>query len=106
GVTVRVVDEHGRTLPAGREGLLCARSPLAAAGYLAAGGDLLPLEDAGGWIRTGDLARIDAGGYVFLTGRQDDVINVGGAKVHPGAVEEALSAYPGVAEAAAFALPD
>lgn len=58
-----------------------------------------------GWYHTGDAGHIDADGYLYLTGRLNELINVGGEKVAPGSVEAALKAHPAVADAVAFPLP-
>jgi len=62
--------------------------------------------DDDGWLRTGDLGRIDADGYLHLVGRRGDVINRGGENVHPREVEEVLAAHPGVVEVAVAAVED
>jgi acyl-CoA synthetase (AMP-forming)/AMP-acid ligase II len=62
--------------------------------------------DAEGFIDTGDIARIDDDGFVWIEGRAGDVINRGGNKVHPDAVEEVLRLAPGVADAAVVGVPD
>ncbi|MDE0664093.1 MAG: fatty acid--CoA ligase family protein [Acidimicrobiaceae bacterium] len=61
---------------------------------------------AGGFVRTGDLARIDGDGFVWLEGRLSDLINRGGHKVFPSEVEEVLVAVPGIREAAVVGAPD
>ncbi len=61
---------------------------------------------ADGHVRTGDLARIDDAGFVWLEGRIGDVINRGGNKVFPAEVEEVLRSVPGVHDAAVIAMPD
>ncbi len=61
---------------------------------------------AGGFVRTGDLARIDSDGFVWLEGRLSDLINRGGHKVYPSEVEEVLVAVPGIREAAVVGAPD
>jgi len=58
-----------------------------------------------GWLRTGDLGRLDADGFLFVTGRIKEIINRGGEKILPGEVEGALMAHPAVAEAVAFGVP-
>jgi long-chain acyl-CoA synthetase len=58
------------------------------------------------WHRTGDIARIDDDGFVWIEGRVSDMINRGGLKVHPGEVEEVLRLSPAVADAAVVAAPD
>ena len=62
--------------------------------------------DADGFLDTGDLARVDADGFVWIEGRAGDVINRGGNKVFPEHVEEVLRFVPGVAEAAVVGVPD
>ncbi len=59
-----------------------------------------------GWLRTGDIGRMDERGYVFIEDRKKDIINVSGFKVFPNEVEDVVAAYPGVAEVAAVAQPD
>src|SRR5439155_19617382 len=59
-----------------------------------------------GWLRTGDIARIDDEGFVWIEGRASDMVNRGGLKVHPSEVEEVLRLCPGVADAAVVGVPD
>ncbi len=59
-----------------------------------------------GWLRTGDLARIDADGFVWIEGRVSDMINRGGLKVYPDEVEERLRAHPAIVDVAVAGLPD
>jgi acyl-CoA synthetase (AMP-forming)/AMP-acid ligase II len=62
--------------------------------------------DAEGWLDTGDLGYLDSGGYLFLAGRSDDVINRGGEKIYPREIEEVLLAQPGVRSAVVVGRPD
>ncbi len=62
--------------------------------------------DREGWLDTGDLGHLDAGGYLFLAGRTDDVINRGGEKIYPREIEDFLLAQPGVRAAAVVGAPD
>jgi acyl-CoA synthetase (AMP-forming)/AMP-acid ligase II len=62
--------------------------------------------DAEGWLDTGDLGYLDSGGYLFLVGRSDDVINRGGEKIYPREIEEILLAQPGVRSAAVVGVAD
>lgn len=64
------------------------------------------LADADGWLRTGDLGRLDDDGYLFLSGRLGDKIIRGGENVHPLEVENVLATHPAVAEAGVVGLPD
>ena len=77
-------------------GEILARGPSVAPG--SAGGD--------GWLRTGDLGRIDDEGYLWVDGRADDLIISGGENVHPVEVEGVLEAHPAIAEAAVVGRPD
>jgi acyl-CoA synthetase (AMP-forming)/AMP-acid ligase II len=76
-----------------------------AAGY-ADGGRLDDRLDAEGYLQTGDYARVDEDGFVWIEGRVSDVINRGGNKVFPTQVEEVLLLSPGVREVAVVGLPD
>ena len=60
----------------------------------------------GGWLDTGDLGRVDAGGFVYLTGRAKDLIIRGGHNIDPRVIEDALLAHPAVTAAAAVGRPD
>lgn len=86
-------------------GELLVLPPNHAAGY-ADGGDLSDRITADGFIRTGDLARVDADGFVWIEGRLGDLINRGGNKIFPDEVEEVLGAVPGVREVAVVGHPD
>ena len=61
---------------------------------------------AGAWCTVGDLGRLTGDGFLYLTGRRDDLIISGGVNVYPAEVENALADAPGVAEVAVFGLPD
>lgn len=86
-------------------GELLVRPPQHAAGY-ADGTDLNDRLSADGFIRTGDLARIDADEFVWIEGRLGDLINRGGNKIFPDEVEEVLLAHPAVREVAVVGRPD
>ena len=58
------------------------------------------------WFRTGDVGYLDEDGFLFLTGRVNELINRGGAKIAPTEVDDVLLAHPAVASAAVFAVPD
>jgi long-chain acyl-CoA synthetase len=104
GVEARVVDDDGATLAAGEVGELWIRSPAAMDGYLEAPGEThAVLSD--GWFRTGDLASIDADGWVRIAGRKRERILRGGHSVFPREVEAVLLAHPDVIEAAVVGVP-
>ncbi|MGW8815607.1 class I adenylate-forming enzyme family protein [Gordonia terrae] len=90
GVEIAVVDaEDGRELAVGETGLIQVRSAQASGGNA-------------NWVRTNDLGRVDADGFVWIEGRADDVINRGGFKVFPSEVEDCLESHPNVREAVVF----
>ena len=102
GAAIRVVDERGEDAA---EGELLARGPMVTGGYWR-NADATAAAFQDGWLRTGDRARTDADGYLYVLGRGDELINRGGAKIAPADIEHALLAHPEVAEAAAFGIPD
>jgi acyl-CoA synthetase (AMP-forming)/AMP-acid ligase II len=69
-------------------------------------GDHLSLTDAEGWLRTGDAARLDEDGYIYLAGRQGDMIIRGGENVHPVEVEQVLLDHPDIEDIAVVGTPD
>jgi len=104
GVEVAAVDDQGRPLPAGQEGVLRVRSHMVAAGYIGSGGAADAFRD--GWFYSGDIGTVSADGMVRLVGRVGEVINAGGEKVIPQVVEDVLLSVPQVTDAAAFGVPD
>jgi acyl-CoA synthetase (AMP-forming)/AMP-acid ligase II len=105
GVEVEVRDTERAPVAAGDEGELWVRTPAVAAA-VAAGTAPADRVDADGWLRSGDLVRLDAEGFLWIEGRVSDAINRGGLKVHPGEVEEVLRLSPQVADAAVAAVAD
>jgi len=105
GCEVAAVDERDVFLPAGEIGEIVVRGPSVINAYE---GEARANQRSflNGWLRTGDLGKIDRDGYVFLTGRIKELINRGGEKISPVEIDEAFNAHPAVAEAIAFALPD
>ena len=104
GVDLKVVDIDGSELPAGQPGKLLVRSCSNFGGYLKR--PQLNNTDADGWFDTGDLARIDAQGYVRITGRSKDVIIRGGENIPVVEIESLLYRHPAIAMAAIVAYPD
>ena len=105
GVTVRIVGEDGDELPADQIGSVEIRGRDVIDFYLGPGRRPIPARDTDGWLRTGDLARRDPRGFLYLAGRSDDVINRGGEKFHPREIEEVLLANPRVRTAAVVGRP-
>ena len=105
GVAIKVIDEDGSEVSVDAVGELLVKPPSMASGY-ADGGSLDDRIDEGGYVRTGDYARVDGDGFVSIEGRVGDLINRGGNKVFPGQVEEVLCLSPQVIEAAVVGVPD
>lgn len=103
--SLRVCDREGRVLPPGEVGEVWLRAPHARS-YLRDPAADRTTFGADGWVRMGDLGRLDGEGYLHLTGREGDVIKSGAFKVSPLEVESALFTVPGVADAAVVGLPD
>jgi long-chain acyl-CoA synthetase len=108
GSEVAVLDELGEAVPPGVTGLLCARTPYGGLRY--AGGEDLDValahgESAAGWRTVGDLARMDADGYVTLVGRRDRMVVIRGENVYPEAIEAVLSTLPSVRRIAVLPEP-
>jgi cyclohexanecarboxylate-CoA ligase len=104
GAEVKVVDEGGDLLPAGEPGRLLVRSSSNFGGYLKR--PQWNATDAEGWFDTGDLARLDAQGYIRITGRSKDVIIRGGENIPVVEIESLLYRHPAVSMAAIVAYPD
>jgi fatty-acyl-CoA synthase len=105
-IEVKIVDSEGRITPPGVAGELLTRGYCVMRGYW---GDLegtAKAIDESGYMRTGDLATIDAEGYCNIVGRLKDVVIRGGENIYPREVEEFLFTHPAVAEAQAFGVPD
>jgi acyl-CoA synthetase (AMP-forming)/AMP-acid ligase II len=105
GVELRVVDDAGRELPPGDVGHLVARGGIVTPGYLGA-----PEETAAilrdGWLWTGDLARRDGDGFLYVAGRAKEIMKIGGYRVSPIEIEHVLAEHPAVARAAVVGVPD
>jgi long-chain acyl-CoA synthetase len=100
---VRVSDDDGLDAPAGTTGQVWLRASGAPARRYLDDAEATRATFDDGWTRTGDLGYVDADGYLYLVGRVDDTINVGGFNVSAFKVEEALCRHEAVAEAAVFA---
>ncbi|MCL5104539.1 MAG: long-chain fatty acid--CoA ligase [Armatimonadetes bacterium] len=105
GVEVKIVDDHEEAVEPGDVGELIVRGDNVMKGYLGKPEDTARvLRD--GWLFTGDLAKMDKDGYLYIVGRKKELIIVGGLNVYPGEVERVLLEHPSVMEAAAFGVPD
>jgi long-chain acyl-CoA synthetase len=106
GTEIAIMDEAGRALPAGEVGEICARGAQVMRGYWNAPEETARAFFPGGWLRTGDLGRLDARGHVEFVERRKEVIVVSGFKAYPGEIEAVAMQHPGVLEAGAAGMPD
>jgi 3-phosphoshikimate 1-carboxyvinyltransferase len=105
-IKLRITDDDGNVLAPGQEGNFEVHSPTLFEGYLGHPEWTAEVVTPDGWYRSGDLAVIDATGYVRITGRVKDVINRGGEKVPVAEIEQLLHTHPRVSEVAIVAMPD
>jgi acyl-CoA synthetase (AMP-forming)/AMP-acid ligase II len=102
---VRIVDDSDNDVPIGEVGELIVRSEAMMIGYWQ-----MPEETEkklkNGWLHTGDLAKFDEDGYVYIVERKGDMIISGGVNVYPREIEEVLYRHPAVSEASVIGLPD
>ena len=106
GVQVCLFDEQGQPVAAGESGELCVRGAPMLLEYWGHPDETRKAFFDGGWFRTGDIAKQDAQGYLFLLDRRKDMILVSGFNVFPNEIEDTVALHPGVLEAAAIAVPD
>ena len=105
GVRAQIVDHDGVVQPPGSEGLLRIRSEVAVDRYLGEpSGSEHMFRD--GWFRPGDFATLNAEGLLVITGRDKNVLSIGGDKISPEVVEAVVAAFPGIAEVAVTSLPN
>jgi long-chain acyl-CoA synthetase len=103
---IRIVDDEGRLLGVDEAGEICARGPQVMPGYWQRPDETAKVLSSDGWLRTGDIGRFDAAGYLFIEDRKKDVIVVSGFKVYPNEIEDVATRQAGVLEAAAIGVPD
>ncbi|GAA3563346.1 class I adenylate-forming enzyme family protein [Nonomuraea rosea] len=103
-VDVRVVDPMGAELPPGEVGELCVRGPNVILGYWNKP-EATAQTFVGGWLHTGDLAKIDDEGFVYIVDRAKDMVIRGGENVYCAEVEAALFEHPAVDDAAVIGVP-
>ena len=106
-VEVKVVDPvDGGTVPRGQTGELCTRGYSVMLGYWQDPEKTAEAVDADGWMHTGDLAVMDAQGYLSIVGRSKDMVIRGGENVYPREVEEFLHGHPAVQDVQVVGVPD
>ncbi len=104
-IDVAILLPDGRVAATNEEGEICIRGDRVMRGYNKRDDDTeSALKD--GWLHTGDVGKIDDGGYLFITGRIKDMVIRGGENIAPAEIEQVLEDHPGVAEAAIIGVPD
>ncbi len=104
-VEIGIMDDRNRVVPAGEEGEICVRSDRVMKGYYKQE-EATSTAIIDGWLHTGDLGRVDEGGYLFITGRKKDLIIRAGENISAGEIENCLESHPAVEEAAVIGVPD
>jgi len=103
---VMIVDDDGQELAAGEVGEICIKGPQVMEGYWQRPEETEKVMLPGGWLRTGDIGRIDLGGYTWIEDRKKDMILVSGFNVYPNEVENVVVEMEGILEAAAIGIQD
>ncbi|MBB6244592.1 long-chain-fatty-acid--CoA ligase [Rhodanobacter sp. MP1X3] len=103
---IGIQDDDGKPLAMGEVGEICIRGPQVMKGYWEQPGETSKVLSSDGWLRTGDLGRIDETGLVYIVDRKKDMILVSGFNVYPNEIEDTVMQNPGVAEVAAVGVPD
>ena len=103
---VCILDEQGRELSVGEAGELAVFGPQIMLGYWHQLAETKQVLTQDGWLKTGDIGRMDEAGYIYLIGRKKDMILVSGFNVYPNEVEDVISSHPLVAEVAVIGMPD
>ena len=101
-----LVDETGTPVAEGEPGEILVKGPQVMPGYWNRPDETAKVVDADGWIHTGDIATMDADGYVRIVDRKKDMILVSGFNVYPNEVEEVIAQLPEVAEVGVIGVPD
>jgi long-chain acyl-CoA synthetase len=106
GVEVRIVNDRGEDTAPEEAGELLIRGDIVMPGYWQDPQATREVLDADGWLHTGDVARRDAAGYVYIVDRKKDMIISGGFNVYPREVERIIESHAGVQEVAVIGVPD
>jgi len=102
---IRIVNEKGQEIPTGEVGKIMGRGPAVANEYYK---NIEATQEyfLNGWCRMGDLGRMDEDGFLYLEGREKDMIVRGGVNIYPTEIEETLQSHPLIDESAVIGVPD
>lgn len=103
---VMICDDDGNALPLNEVGEICIRGPQVMEGYWKRPQETADVMLPGGWVKTGDIGRMDENGYTFIEDRKKDMILVSGFNVYPNEIENVVVEMDGVLEAAAIGVED
>ncbi len=103
---VSIVGDDGNHLPIGEIGEICIKGPQVMEGYWQRPKETADVMLPGGWLRTGDVGRMDEDGYTWIEDRKKDMILVSGFNVYPNEIENVVVELEGILEAAAIGVPD
>ena len=103
---VSIQDPEGAMLGIGEVGEFCVRGPQVMKGYWQRPEETARVLSSDGWLKTGDVARVDEQGYVYIVDRLKDMILVSGFNVYPNEVETVIASHPGVLEVGVIGEPD
>lgn len=103
---ISIRSDRGVELPIGAEGELCVRGPQVMKEYWNRPDETAKVFTEDGFLRTGDVAKIDENGFIYLVDRKKDMILVSGFNVYPNEVEDVIALHPGVLEVAVVGVPD
>jgi long-chain acyl-CoA synthetase len=106
GATVKIADENGNALPQGAEGEVWLKGPMIMKGYLNLPDQTSEAITADGYFKSGDLGKLDADGFLHITGRKKEMIIVAGEKAAPREIEDVLMKHPAVGEVAVLGKKD
>ncbi len=103
---IKICDDDGNEVALGECGELCVRGPQIMRGYWQRDDETAKVLDKEGWLKTGDVARMDERGYVYIVDRKKNMIVVSGFNVYPNEVEDVIASMPGVSEVAVVGVSD
>jgi long-chain acyl-CoA synthetase len=103
---IKIINEQGDNLPINEVGELCVKGPQVMRGYWNRPDETEKVLDEHGWLKTGDMARVDDKGYIYIVDRKKDMIIVSGFNVYPNEIEDVIALMDGVKQVAVIGVPN